>query len=234
MFPSDPIAAVTHPDPYPYYADLVARTPMYRDDTLGLWVAVSAEAVTAVLGSDCCRVRPPSEPVPRTLLGSPAGEIFRALVRMNDGAGHCPLKQAVSATFDSIDLHAAAARSRAWAGQLVDELREDRDRLAEMSLRLPVYIVADLLGVDHSQLPEVVRWLSDFVRCLAPASSAEQVERGKLAAGQLWAVVQALLDAPQPGRTDTLLTVLAAQARRAGCDNTGVVVANAIGFLSQA
>jgi cytochrome P450 len=236
MFPSDPIAAVTHSDPYPYYADLVARTPLYRDDTLGLWVAVSAEAVTAVLGSDYCRVRPLNEPAPRTLIGSPAGEIFRALVRMNDGAGHCPLKHAVSATIDSISLPEAAARSRWWAGQLVGELRpqDDRTRLAEMALRLPVYVVADLLGMVHSQLPEVVRWLSDFVRCLAPTSSAEQIERGKLASGQLRAVMQTLLEASQPGRTDILLAALAAQAHRAGCDDAGVIVANAIGFLSQA
>jgi hypothetical protein len=37
--PTDPIAAVTHPDPYPYYARLVAESPLYRDDALGLWVA---------------------------------------------------------------------------------------------------------------------------------------------------------------------------------------------------
>ena len=54
MFPSDPIAAVTHPDPYPYYADLVARTPVYCDDTLGLWVAASAEAVTFGVGAHAC------------------------------------------------------------------------------------------------------------------------------------------------------------------------------------
>src|SRR6266567_128919 len=70
--PGNPIAAVTHPDPYPCYADLVATTPLYRDDTLGLWVATSAEVVLAVLTSDLCRVRPAAEPVPKALLGSPA------------------------------------------------------------------------------------------------------------------------------------------------------------------
>ena len=85
--PQDPIAAVTHPDPYPYYADLAAHRPLYRDDALRLWVASSAAAVTAVLASDLCRVRPPAEPVPRALLGSPAGELFGHFVRMNDGPG---------------------------------------------------------------------------------------------------------------------------------------------------
>lgn len=47
QFPSDPIAAVTHPNPYPYYADLAVRAPLAWDATLGLWVAASAEAVTA-------------------------------------------------------------------------------------------------------------------------------------------------------------------------------------------
>jgi hypothetical protein len=42
MPPHNPIAAVTHPDPYPYYAALTARTPLYRDETLGLWVAADA------------------------------------------------------------------------------------------------------------------------------------------------------------------------------------------------
>src|SRR3954454_3330356 len=101
-FPSDPIAAVTFPDPYPFYAELVARG-LYRDETLGLWVAASAEAVTAVLASDLCRVRPPSEPVPRALVGSPAGEIFRHLVRMNDGPVHDSCRQAVVAMLASFD-----------------------------------------------------------------------------------------------------------------------------------
>jgi hypothetical protein len=97
MFPQDPITAVTHPDPYAYYADLVAHRPLYYDDKLRLWVASSASAVATVLTHHLCRVRPADEPVPKSLLGSPAAEIFRRLIRMNDGERHCPFKQAVSA-----------------------------------------------------------------------------------------------------------------------------------------
>ena len=93
--PQNPIVAVTHPDPYPYYADLVASRPIYRDETAGLWIASSAAVVTAVLTSDLCRVRPPTEQVPSTLLGSSAADVFRHLVRMNDGQKHAPMKRAV-------------------------------------------------------------------------------------------------------------------------------------------
>src|SRR5688572_5216677 len=98
MMPRDPVAAVTHLDPYPYYAELVGRSPVHRDDRIGMWVVASAEAVGAVLASEICRVRPPAEPVPRALVGAPAGEVFRHLVRMNDGAAHRALRPAVSAT----------------------------------------------------------------------------------------------------------------------------------------
>src|SRR5262249_12744161 len=58
--PRDPVSAVTHPDPYPYYAELVAARPFYKDELQGYWVASSAEAVTAALMSDRLRVRPPA------------------------------------------------------------------------------------------------------------------------------------------------------------------------------
>src|SRR5262245_7010653 len=85
---SDPIAAVTHPDPYPYYADLVARAPLVRDERLGLWVAASAVAVASVLTSPRCRVRPTAEPVPAALAGSRAGDVFGRLVRREAGETH--------------------------------------------------------------------------------------------------------------------------------------------------
>ena len=97
--PEHAVAAVTHPDPYPYYAELVAKRPFQRDGTLGFWVAASAAAVTAVLTSELCRVRPVSEPVPKALVGTAAGDVFGRMVRMNDGAYHVRLKPSVSATW---------------------------------------------------------------------------------------------------------------------------------------
>jgi hypothetical protein len=102
--PQNPIVAVTHFDPYPYYADLMASKPIYWDETVGLWVASSAAAVTGVLISNLCRVRPPTEQVPRALLGSSAADIFRHLVRMNDGQKHDPMKESVSATLQTINI----------------------------------------------------------------------------------------------------------------------------------
>ncbi len=231
-FPSDPVAAVTHPDPYPYYADLVARRPLYRDTALGLWVASSAEAVTSVLTSDRCRVRPPTEPVPAALHGSPAGTVFRHMVRFNDGAGHCPFKGAVSTALAAITTTQAAERSATWAHALAAEIAPTRDpgSLSRFAFRLPVYVAANLLGIPDDLLPQTAAWVGDFARCLAPGGDPEQAARGGDAAGQLLALFNDVV----PDTTDNLLAILAQEARRVGCDEREIVVANGIGFLFQA
>jgi cytochrome P450 len=219
---TDPIAAVTHLDPYPFYADLVAHRPLYRDEALRLWVAPSAAAVTAVLTSDLCRVRPPSEPVPAALLGSPAAEIFRHLVRMNDGPGHCPFKQAVAAALDSLDPARVAAESRRWAREL------DSQDLADFAFRLPVTVVASLLGVPEDSLDQTVRWMRSFVPALAPGCDPEVLEQGKAAAGDLLDFFRSL------PASEGLLTTLGREARRLGRGDDSVIIANGIGLMFQA
>lgn len=236
--PQSPVAAVTHPNPYPYYARLVADRPLHRDRELGLWVASSAEAVTAVLSHDACRVRPVAEPVPRALLGSPAADIFRHLVRMNDGASHCPLKQVVSATLGSVDEARALELGRKWARRLFEELAPAAvpGGLTDFAFRLSVHGVGELLGVPEAHLPRVADWMSDFIRCLAPASSPEQVERGRAAAGQLLGLFREWLSTRHVLSAGSLLSVLARElgSRSGGQDVGDAVAANGIGLMSQA
>jgi cytochrome P450 len=234
-FPTDPIVAVTHPDPYAYYADQVAHHPIYRDETLGLWVASSANAVSAVLTSAICRVRPLSEPIPTALLGSPAADIFGHLVRMNDGEHHDPIKQAAHASMQSIEA-CSAELGRKWARFLLDgsgSLAASR-RLQDFAFHLPVYVMASLLGVPQEELHHTALWVSDFVRCLAPASTSSQVEQGKVASRHLLGLFRSLLSTHQAGQSNSLLVGLAREAKRAGCEERDAIVANGIGFLSQA
>jgi hypothetical protein len=212
--PSTPITAVTHADPYPYYASLVAQRPLYRDDALGLWVASSAAAVRSVMTSEQCRVRPAAEPVPKALVGSPAGEIFGQLARMNDGANHLRAKLAVSGHLASLDPAKVAEHGTTCARRLAEELGPagDGQRLADFAFRLPTYIVGSLLGFAPERLPELAQWTLDFVGCLAPAATPEQLERGKTAAGRL-------------------VDAFVAHLGRPALDSQ---VANRIGYLSQA
>ncbi|MBI5929823.1 MAG: cytochrome P450 [Chloroflexi bacterium] len=181
------IDAVTHPNPYPFYAELVAHQPLYFDETLRLWVASSAEAVTQIMNHPACRVRPMGEPVPRGLVGSMAGVIFEHLARMNDGPKHTSLKHDVTARIAQLDVITVGQK---WASDLGRGVGHLNLNLNEFAFALPVYIMADLLGVPSQQIPETVGWVREFARCLNPLSTPEQVAIGKTAAEKLMGMLQ--------------------------------------------
>ena len=228
--PIDAIAAVSHPHPYPYYASLVAEKPFFFDETLDTWIASSAEAVTAVLTSDLCGVRPAGETVPQKLVGSEAGDVFRHFVRVNDGHDHRRVKQAVAAAIGSIKAPLVMGKTFKYARSLL----QANGLPATFTHQLSSYVIADLLGVSAGQL----RWMSglihDFVRCVATESSATVVERGKVAAEQLSSFFRSLLDELDVQSSSSLLAAVRRELLQAGCDDADVAVANAIGFLFQA
>jgi cytochrome P450 len=225
--PAHPIAAVTQFNPYPYYAQLAAERPRYYDAELGLWIASSAEAVAAVLTNELCRVRPTAEPIPKALLGSPAADIFGRLVRMNDGEHHRSLKGAVSSSLTFINTDHLTHLSQQWAEVLAGEMLPHR--LSDFTFQLSVYVIGSLLGIPRELLPQTAHWLNDFVRCLAPGSNLEQIEKGKVAAGELLELMRSVLQDSREG----LLMRFAQPAKRNGHDETSII-ANGIGFLSQA
>lgn len=233
--PRDPVAAATHADPYPYYAALVAHRPIYRDERLGLWVASSARAVSAVLASELCLVRPPAEPVPSALLGSPAAEIFRYMVRMNDGERHHPNKQGVTAALRSLEARTILELARRWTRPLLERSRQEMTYpLHKLAFHLPVYVVASLLGVSSAHLPQIAQWMDAFVPALAPGCTPEQLQQGKEAAARLTDRFHTLLAAQQAEHTSSLLTCLATEMIRAGQENPAAISANAIGLMFQA
>lgn len=216
-YPNNPIEAVTAPDPYPFYRQLTAKRPLYFDAALDLWVAASADAVTAILSDPACRVRPTQEPVPKTLIHSPAAEIFSRLVRMNDGQQNLVLKEAIVETLRAV--------------QHLEErciiLAQTFDTCESISFQLPVCVMADLLGFPSETWPQIGAWVRDFVRCLSPLCSADEITWGKQAAVQL-------LEFADDWLSEGLFKQLLLQAIKVQINDSNVVAANAIGFITQA
>ncbi|MFY2562124.1 cytochrome P450 [Corallococcus terminator] len=228
--PLDPVAAATHPDPYPFYADLVSQRPLYWDDSLHLWVASSAEAVQAVLTHPSCRVRPPSEPVPRALLGSAPAEVFRRLARMNDGPFHALARQALVGLLATLDSPRLVDVSRRWTLRLA--LPESAHSLPFL---LPTHVLGELLGLPSESLPRVASWTRDFVRCIAPGAPPDTLEAASVATRSLGSWVRSSLEA-QRSLDAGALALLARELTALGLqdDASEVAVANAIGLLLQA
>ncbi|WP_321848502.1 cytochrome P450 [Burkholderia diffusa] len=232
MNPTNPIAAVTHRDPYPYYSTLVDGPPLAFDASLGLWVASRAASVTAVLGHPACRVRPLDAPVPPALRGTTAGALFGDLVRMNDGAlRHDVPKQALRAAFAPIDVDALRERAAQLAGRRL-RASHDADALNAWCLTVPVCAVADLLGFDDAQLDDIAALVVDFVAALSPLSDDAALARASEAARQL---LDRMTERVARTRAQDGSWVAAIQqaARAAGWHASGALVANLVGLLSQ-
>jgi cytochrome P450 len=228
LFPESLLTAAAHPDPYPYYAALLAYCPFYREHRLGLWVALGAREVSEILSSQALRVRPPAEPVPAAIAGAPAGEIFKNLVRMNDGPRHAQAKAAVGAclaAFDAAQIDAVARRDAAELARTVGV--QHRQELDLFNFALPVRVVAQMIGLPEDIAGRCAALIGDFVRCLSPLSGPDEIAQSNKAAESL---LQQLRDAWRPN------SGLAAHAERLRNDGLGereAVLANLVGFMSQ-
>jgi len=223
---ADPVAAATHADPYPFYAGLRAGPPLAWNERLHAWVASRADVIESLLlAHGALRVRPAAEPVPRAIVGSAAGEVFGHLVRMNDGAAHQAHRPALQRALAGLDLDAAHSAALQVARSVPAQ------PLSDALFSMPVRAVAHLLGFDDDALPKVDGWMRDFVACLSPLSSADQLQGASVAANELMARFEALA-AGAPPRHGSLLAAVLAQTD-AGAPLSRALLANLVGLLSQ-
>ena len=220
----------SHPNPYPYYASLLA-TPLYYDESLGLWIASSAAVIRAIFESHDCVVRPAAEKVPKTLVGSSAGEVFHSLIRMNEGHQHQCGKQILQSTLGSLKYLEHEQKFQ----QLLERLApssalQDGSHLNALIVNYPVSAVGILLGFDDSELDSLQQYIADFVRCLSPLSTAEQLVAASQAAQQLQQRFTDLLNNAQ-AKPNSVLANLQSQAHH--YDWQSSLIANLIGLLSQ-
>ncbi|QNK69905.1 cytochrome P450 [Variovorax sp. PAMC26660] len=224
--PVDPVAAATHADPYPYYASLRAGPALAWNEKLRLWVASRADVIEQVLGAHgALRVRPVAEPVPRAIVGSAAGEVFGHLVRMNEGATHQAQRPALQRALAGLDLNAVHAA----ASQVAQRVPEKP--LSDTIFSMPVQAVAHLLGFADETLPQVDHWMRDFVACLSPLSTAEQLQGASVAAAELMTRFEALAANAAPRNGTLLAAVLTESAASAPLSRS--LLANLVGLLSQ-
>lgn len=180
--PRNALNAVRHPDPYPWYARLLRERPLCFDESLGLWVASGADVVREALAHPALRVRPAAEPVPRAVAGTPAGEVFGLLVRMNDGEFHTRHRPEVQAHAQRFDLDAVARA----AAQATDDLAP-RCSLSALCSAVPVQAMARLLAVAGDALDATTEAVHHFTAGIAPGATPQALAQASAAARQLMA-----------------------------------------------
>ncbi len=222
----NPLDAVRDPDPYPYYADLVARGGLIRDGALGIWIAADAASVTRVLQDATLAVRPAAEKIPATLAGSRAGEIFGTFMRMDDSPRHDQTREALESTLPV----ATPTIVRTTAARFATEAIAAPVDFDGLAFRMPIYTIATLLGIPHDDLADVLTWTRAFVRAAAPGASTTEIAEGSKGGEALFSLFTAQLeDATVRG---VLLPKFVQNLEQAGGRQRDAI-ANAIGLLFQ-
>jgi cytochrome P450 len=233
MQPNNPVKAVNHPDPYPYYQSLLEAPALFFHPELKIWIASRGAVIDEIFSNPHCTVRPNAELVPKVIAGSSAGSVFSQLIRMNEGIGHERPKIAVNLALNSVDLSMAANRA-SYFSKAIERNKpvNEASTLNSLMFDLPVYVVGDLLGFSETTLPELALWMADFVQCLTPLSNGNQLAAASNAADELLQDFRQLIQSVRLGDA-SLLSRLLHEANIVGWDNLNAILANLIGMLSQ-
>lgn len=240
-FPANATEAVTHPDPYPYYASLATRRPFGFDASLGLWVAAGPQALAEVLGHPACGVRPAGAVVPAALADGPAGEWFGALVRMNDGPAHTAMKRWLNAQLATLHADRDAlirlhdASQAACADAYLARGDAPAARLDDFVFRQPIYGLAAWLGVPAAQWTEVHEDVRPLVAAMAeagkPSPRADVLAHGHRAAAALRQRAVRWLD--NDAASDNWLRDVARRAAGNDSVDFDALTANVVGLFTQ-
>jgi cytochrome P450 len=221
----NPVTAVTHADPYAYYAELVSSRPCYVDAELNAIVLSGAELVRSALAEPALRVRPLAEPVPAGIADTAAGEVFGQLVRMTDGPVQHRLKSVVTTALGTLE----ESRVRDLTDRMAASILDRSGSLDDILFRLPAQVVAALCGLTDGADADAARLIGDFVMCLGAGATREQQAAAAAAAVQL----QKLMAPQLAPDSHSLLGELVRAAHRADWPQRSALLANAVGFLSQ-
>jgi cytochrome P450 len=146
-----PFVPAVKEDPYPYYAWLRERHPVYYHDKLGFYVLsryadVEAAARATDVFSSAQGIGPERAPV--------------AMMIAKDPPDHSRLRKLVSKAFTPKMVEQLAPRIQEIVDELLDAAlpRGAFDLVQDFAYPLPVIMIAEMLGVEPERREEFKRW----------------------------------------------------------------------------
>jgi cytochrome P450 len=181
IFELTPLNPNYRDDPHAVLGDLRARCPVHHDAQSGSFILTRYEDVRPLV-SDLTLWRDPIRAEPGALLqrrfadlpeGVPRSESTSILMLDDPDHGRIrkPLAQA---------LYARAARFRPEVERIVGEALDDLDTSGPFDLmsgfcvRVPIDVIASILGVDHARLGDFRDWSEGVIQSLNPFRNEEQ------------------------------------------------------------
>ncbi|HST85156.1 MAG TPA: cytochrome P450 [Kineosporiaceae bacterium] len=203
-------------DPYPVFAALREQGPVHWHEGLGLYIAVSHAACDALLRNRALgRIWRDREPVD---LFPAFNLLHRTSILESEPPTHTRLRRLVAGAFG----RGHVERMRPWVagmanqlvGELAEELRAGRptDLIAAVAEPLPVEVIAELLGVPHSDRGLLRPWSNAIVKMYEYGLGADLQAVAETAAREFVAYLRELVAERRlrPGDADLISDLVAA------------------------
>ena len=153
-------------DPYPVLASLRANGPVLWHEPMGVWLATTHDSVTQVLRNRSFgRLWTDWEPADQM---EPFNALHRNQLMENEPPTHSRLRRLVAGAFGRGHVERMRPRIEKLAQQMVDELGNGFDLLGDFAEPMPVYVIADLLGVPREDHVRLRAWSQAIVHMYDP------------------------------------------------------------------
>ncbi|MFD2418120.1 cytochrome P450 [Amycolatopsis pigmentata] len=216
-------------DPYPEFARLRATGEVHRHDGLGLVIAVSHRAASAVLRHrGLGRIWTDALPAERF---ASFNLLHRHSLLESEPPEHTRLRRAISSAFGRGHVERlrpkVAALADAMTAELAGEIAggRDADLLDHLAQPLPVAVIAELLGVPEADRPRLVPWSNAIVKMYEYGLAEPRRDAAERAASEFAGYVRELARQRRvrPG-PDLISDLVAADLREDEVVATGVLV----------
>ncbi len=173
MIGYNPFLPEVRQNPYPFYAGLRREAPVYEIEGLGIRAVSRYNDVLAVVRNH--RVFSSAAmnftPVREHYLGADVATLIGA-----DPPVHTRLRSLVSRAFTPRRVAELEGRIREITSALIGMLADKPyfDLTADLSVPLPVIVIAEMLGVEPERRAEFKRWSDDIVRLISGTPDQEE------------------------------------------------------------
>ena len=201
-------------NPHAVLADLRARCPVKRDDLAGTFILTRYNDVRPLV-SDLTLWRDPTRAEPSAVFqrrfadeipeGTPRGDTTSIL--MLDDPDHARIRQPLAQA-----LYARVAKFKPEVERIVAEALDDIDASGRFDLmsafcvRVPIDVIASILGVDRRRLGEFRDWSEGLIQGLNPFRTPEQTAHMERAAEALNAYYTEIIAARRASPEDDLIS----------------------------
>jgi unspecific monooxygenase len=218
-------------DPYPHFAAERSRAEVAWHEPSGMWLTFSHGAANAVLRHrGLGRIWRDREPAAYL---EPFNLLHRNQMMENEPPEHTRLRRLVAVAFQRGHVERLRPRVRELAAELLADVdRGDFDVIGDYAEPLPVVVIAELLGVPASLVPELREWSQAIVKMYEVAPSQAVVDVAVRAATDFSEAVRELARERSASPRDDLLTDLVRAGEGEARLSEDEVVASAVLLLN--